>query len=77
MRRPFESMRWDAKIVLMSVDLPSPVCPIHKIRIYQENVTKTRVATRALAYDKDAGPPTIQSSSMHWMKLSCPATLEL
>ena len=26
-RRPLESMRWDAKIVLIKVDLPKPVCP--------------------------------------------------
>ena len=27
-RRPFESIKCDAKIVLINVDLPSPVCPI-------------------------------------------------
>lgn len=27
-RRPFESIKWDAKMVLMSVDFPSPVWPI-------------------------------------------------
>jgi hypothetical protein len=26
-KRPFESIRWDAKIVFMRVDLPKPVCP--------------------------------------------------
>lgn len=25
--RPLESMRWDAKMVLINVDFPSPVCP--------------------------------------------------
>lgn len=26
-KRPFESIRWEAKMVLMSVDLPIPVWP--------------------------------------------------
>ena len=27
-RRPFESIRWDAKMVLTRVDFPRPVCPV-------------------------------------------------
>jgi hypothetical protein len=29
-KRPLESMRWEAKMVLISVDFPSPVGPNHK-----------------------------------------------
>ena len=31
-RRPLVSMRCDAKMVLINVDLPSPVCPAHFVR---------------------------------------------
>jgi hypothetical protein len=30
-KRPFESIKWEAKMVLMSVDFPRPVCPIKSI----------------------------------------------
>ena len=41
-RRPFESMRCDAKMVFIRVDLPKPVCPI---RLSDACRQRTRITT--------------------------------